>query len=155
MIHDIEYKKAKDNYLKNPTPENRKKQLNNVWKADDKFINEMERDHDEPMAPIAGKLIKTKKSRKTGALSTKTFEGFGKDPAHKLRMEALKTSKKNEKQKGGFVIAPWLAALLLSAGVKVTERVVDFIADKMQGKGMKRPKTVAERKKLLSYLLKK
>ena len=70
-------------------------------------------------------------------------------------MEALKTSKKNEKQKGGFVIAPWLAALLLSAGVKVTERVVDFIADKMQGKGMKRPKTVAERKKLLSYLLEK
>ena len=61
-------------------------------------------------------------------------------------MEALKTSKKNEKQKGGFVIAPWLAALLLSAGVKVTERVVDIIADKMQGKGMKRPKTVAERK---------
>ena len=34
-----------------------KKQLNNVWKADDKFINEMERDHEEPMAPIAGKLI--------------------------------------------------------------------------------------------------
>ena len=45
-------------------------------------------------------------------------------------MEALKTSKKNEKQKGGFVIAPWMAALLLSAGVKVTERVVDVIADK-------------------------
>ena len=47
---------------------------------------------------IAGKLIKTKKIlEKTGALSTKTFDGFGKDPAHKLRMEALKTSKKNEK----------------------------------------------------------
>ena len=60
MIHDIEYKKAKYNYLKNPTPENRKKLLNNVWKADDKFINEMEHDHEEPMAPIAGKLIKTK-----------------------------------------------------------------------------------------------
>ena len=103
MIHDIEYKKAKYNYFKNPPPENRKKQLNNVWKADDKFINEMERDHEEPMAPIAGKLIKTKKFlEKTGALSTKTFEGFGKDPAHKLRMEALKTSKKNEKQKRRF-----------------------------------------------------
>ena len=124
MIHDIEYKNAKNKYLKNSTPENRKKQLNNVWKADDKFINEMEHDHEEPMAPIAGKLIKTRNFRKkTGALSTKTFEGFGKDPAHKLRMEALKTSKKNENQKGGFVIAPWLAALLLCAGVKVTERV--------------------------------
>ena len=37
-----------------------KKQLNNVWKADDKFINEMEHDHEEPLAPIAGKLIKPK-----------------------------------------------------------------------------------------------
>ena len=64
-------------------------------------------------------------------------------------MEALKTSTKNEKQKGGFVIASWLAALLLSAGVKVTERVVDTIADKMQGKGMKKPKTLSERKKTI------
>ena len=127
-----------------------------MWKADEKFINEMSHDHEEPMAPIAGKLIKTIKFlEKTGAPSTKTFEGFGKDPANKLRMDPLKTSKNNEKQKEGFVIAPWLAALLLSAGVKVTERVVDFIADKMQGKGMKRTKSVAERKKLLSYLLKK
>ena len=115
----------------------------------------MSYEHEETMAPTAGKLIQTKKLlEKTGILSTKTFEGFGKDPAHKLRMEALKTYKRNDKQKGGFVIAPWLAALLLSAGVKVTERVVDFIADKMQGKGMKKPRTVAERKKLLSYLLK-
>ena len=68
--------------------------------------------------------------------------------------KALRISKKNENQKGGFVIAPWLAALLLSAGVKGAERVVDFIADKMQGKGMKKPKTVAERKTLISYLLK-
>ena len=67
-------------------------------------------------------------------------------------MEALKTSKKNEKQKGGFVIAPWLAALTLSAGVKVTERVFDFIADKMQGKGMKKPKTVAEIKTIIIFI---
>ena len=60
MIHDIEYKKAKDNYLKNPTPANRKKQIENIWKADDKFINEMEHDREEPMAPIAAKLIQTK-----------------------------------------------------------------------------------------------
>ena len=64
MIHDIEYKKAKYNYFKNTTPENCKKQLNNVWKADDKFINEMEHDHEELMAPIAGKMIKTKKFSK-------------------------------------------------------------------------------------------
>ena len=60
MIHDIEYKKAKYNYLKNPTPANRKKQLENVWNADDKFTDEMEHDDEEPMAPIAAKLIQTK-----------------------------------------------------------------------------------------------
>ena len=60
MIHDIQYKKAKYNYLKNPTPENRKQQLRNVQKADDKFINEMNNDNKEPMAKVAGKLIQTK-----------------------------------------------------------------------------------------------
>ena len=58
MIHDIEYKKAKDNYLKNPTPEDRKRQLKNVWRADDKFIKEMNNDNEEPMAKVAGKLKK-------------------------------------------------------------------------------------------------
>ena len=62
MIHDTEYKKAKDNYLKNPTPENRKHQLKNVWRADDKFINEMNNDNEEPMAKVAGKLIQKKNS---------------------------------------------------------------------------------------------
>ena len=113
----------------------------------------MEHDHQEPMAQIAGKLMKTKKILETtGALSTKTFDGFGKDQSHKLRMEALKASTGNDvsverkrdgaavdgsarnKQKGGFAIAPWFTALLLSANVKVTKRVVDFIADKMQCK---------------------
>ena len=60
MIHDIEYKKAKDNYFKNPTPENRKQQFRNVWNADDKFIKEMNNDNEEPMAKVAGKLIQTK-----------------------------------------------------------------------------------------------
>ena len=60
MIHDIEYKKATDNYLKNPTPENRKQQVKNVWRADDKFINEMNNDNEEPMSKVAGKLIQTK-----------------------------------------------------------------------------------------------
>ena len=58
MIHDIEYKKANDNYLKSPTPENRKQQLRNVWNADNKFIKEM--DNEEPMAKVAGKLIQKK-----------------------------------------------------------------------------------------------
>ena len=62
MIHDIEYKNAKDNYLKNPTPENRKQQLRNAWKAGDIFINEMNNDNEEPMAKVAGKPIQTTNS---------------------------------------------------------------------------------------------
>ena len=62
MIHDIEYKKAKDNYFKNPTSENRKQQLRNVWNADYNFIKEMNNDNEEPMAKVAGKLIQTKNS---------------------------------------------------------------------------------------------
>ena len=63
---------------KNPTPENRKQQLRNVWKADDKFINEMNNDNEEPMAKVAGKLIQTKKFlEQNNLLDTKNFEGFG------------------------------------------------------------------------------
>ena len=98
MIHDIEYKKAKDNYLKNPTPENRKQQLRNAWNADDKFINEMNNDNEEPMAKVAGKLIQTKKFlEQNNLLDTKNFEEFGKkkhiDPALRLR-NSIRNSKK-------------------------------------------------------------
>jgi len=65
-LHDLAYDRAKKDYLKNPTPENRKVQLNKVWDADNKFINEMNQDNEEPMAPIAGKLIATKKNIRTG-----------------------------------------------------------------------------------------
>ena len=36
--------------------------MQKVWKADDEFIDEMNQDTDEPMAPIAGKLIQLKKT---------------------------------------------------------------------------------------------
>ena len=36
-IHDKTYYNAKEDYYKNPTPENRKTQLQIVWNADDKF----------------------------------------------------------------------------------------------------------------------
>ena len=91
-LHDLAYDRAKKDYLKNPTPENRKVQLNKVWDADNKFINEMNQDNEEPMAPIAGKLIATKKTlEQVGVLPTTVFEGFGKekqkstDPAARLR----------------------------------------------------------------------
>ena len=78
MIHDIEYRKAKDNYIKNPTPKNRKQQLRNVWSADDKFIKEMNNDNEEPMANLAGKLIQTTKFLEhNNLLDTEYFEGLG------------------------------------------------------------------------------
>jgi len=117
MVHDIEYKKAKDNYLKNPTPENRKQQLRNVWNADDKFIKEMNNDNEEPMAKVAGKLIQTKKFlEENNLLDTKNFEGFGSkkkkniDPAIRLRKAystQKNTSTNNHRQKGGFVLPAW------------------------------------------------
>ena len=43
--------------------------MKKVWEADDKFIEAMDEDQQEPMAPIAGKLIQLKKiGRATGSL---------------------------------------------------------------------------------------
>ena len=77
--HDLAYDQAKKNYEANPTSENRKKQLKKVWNADETFINEMNHDTTEPMAPIAGKLIQTKRylERDLKILPTKIFDGFG------------------------------------------------------------------------------
>ena len=138
MIHDIEYKKAKYNYLKNPTPENRKHQLKNVWRADDKFIKEMNNDNEEPMAKVAGKLIQTKKFlEQNNLLDTKIFEGFGSkrnknDPAARLRKTYINdyiTKKKNNNkhQKGGFVISVWLATTLIAGGAKITESLINHL----------------------------
>ena len=59
--HDLSYDNAKKSYIQNPTQENKNIQLGKVWKADDIFINEMNRDIQEPMSKIADKLIQTKK----------------------------------------------------------------------------------------------
>ena len=98
--HDLAYKHAKDDYMRNPTPENKRKQINKVWRADDKFINDMNHDYEEPMAPIAGKLIKAKRlGEQVGILPTTTFSGFGTseeeiiDPVAKLRELAKKEYK--------------------------------------------------------------
>ena len=39
-----------------------------------------------------------------------------------------------KQQKGGFVLPAWLATMLIAGGVKVTEKVIDYISDKIQGK---------------------
>ena len=79
--HDLAYKHAYDNYVKNPTSENKKQQMQKVWNADDEFVDAMNQDTDEPMAPIAGKLIQLKKKtgEQLGVLPTTKFSGFGLD----------------------------------------------------------------------------
>ena len=162
MIHDIEYTKAKDNYLKNPRHENRKHQLKNVWRAEDKFVNEMNNVNEEPMAKVAGKLIQTKKFLEhNNLLDTKNFEGFGKkkniDPALRLRKgyaTQRNTNGHRKQQKGGFVLPAWLAAMLIAGGVKVTGKVIDYISDKTQGKGIDIHKLkISDRKKFLREIL--
>ena len=78
-------------------------------------------------------------------LDTKYFEGFcskkkrNVDRAKRLR-KAYSTQKNTstinhrKQQKGGFVLPAWLAAMLIAGGVKVTEKVIDYISDKIQGK---------------------
>ena len=56
-IHDLKYKHAKEDYLKDPTPENKKRQMQKIWQADDNFIRDMNNDQEEPVAKVAGNLI--------------------------------------------------------------------------------------------------
>ena len=61
------------------------------------------------------------------------------DPAMRLRksystQKNASTINHRKLQKGGFVLPAWLAAMLIAGGVKVTEKVIDYISDKIQGK---------------------
>ena len=62
----------------------------------------MNNDRDEPMAPIAGALISTKRDlERANLLSTKRFEGFGmkenNDPVERLRQTYRSEHKEEEK----------------------------------------------------------
>ena len=159
--HDLAYKHAKDDYLKNPTPENKKKQMKRVWEADDKFIGAMNRDHEEPMAPIAGKLIRLKETaEKLGAPTT--FSGFGVaeeeeiiDPCQKLRdlvKSEYKTEKKGKKklQKGGILPALIPIAIAIGSALagKITNDVYDFVKKKVTGGGHKMPNHKTKKEKV-------
>jgi len=152
--HDLAYKHAYDNYVKNPTSENKKQQMQKVWKADDEFIDEMNQDTDEPMAPIAGKLIQLKKTgEQLGVLPTTKFSGFGldteserSDPVYRLRQlvqEKYKNEEKTERkmiksQQGGVAFLPAMAVAAASAlAAKLTDSLYDWIKGKIQGHGIK------------------
>ena len=108
-IHDLKYKHAKEDYLKDPTPENKKRQMQKIWQADDNFIRDMNNDHEEPMAKVAGKLIQAKETAEKLGAST-TFSGFGtseepenSDPVARLRLLAqqeYKAEVKKRQEKG-------------------------------------------------------
>ena len=156
MLHGIAYMKAKDNYDKNPTKENRQRQLKKVWDADDQFIDEMKRDKEEPMAPIAGKLISVKKNlEQTHLLSTKRFEGFGSsDPTARLK-ELVKSKYRNEERthsKQSLGLGPLADVALGALGAVAKELAVDLykaVRKKLTGSGIKfNHKTHDERRKI-------
>ena len=147
--HDVSYDKAKRAYDKNPTPENRKRQLQKVWDADSKFIDEMDRDTEEPMAPVAGKLIRYKKNaEQMGILPTTTCEGFGtkedeegsenRDPVARRR-ELVKKQYKNERKQnvkhGGFAHVLILIGVAIASalGSKVVGDLYDYVKKKITG----------------------
>ena len=160
--HDLSYKHAKDDYMKNPTPENKKRQIRRVWDADDKFISAMNRDHEELMAPIAGKLIKLKETgEKLGVLPTTNFSGFGFpgeeeiiDPVARLRtlvQKEYKTEKNGKKklQKGGvFPLVPIAMAIGSAIAGKLAGDLYDFVKKKVTGGGHKMPNHKTKKEKV-------
>ena len=147
--HDIAYFKAKKAYDANPTPENRQKQLQKVWEADNKFIEEMKQDPDEPMAPIASRLIKTKESlEKAHLLPSAVFEGFGEksDPTARLKQmveeqyiskSQTRRTRKNKTQSGGFIpLIPIGVSILGALAGKVIGDVYDPVKKKITGSGI-------------------
>ena len=60
-----------------------------------------------------------------------------------------KKKNNNKHQKGGLVIHVWLATMLTAGGVKITEKAIDYISDKLQGKGVdiNKIKTSSDRNK--------
>ena len=142
-LHDKTYYKAKQDYDKNPTPENRNQQLQKVWNVDDKFVNAMNNITNEKMAPLAGSLISTKQNlEKMGILPSTVFEGFGaesNDPAFRLRALVNENYKKEKKQKGGFILpiaAVAAPALGMLAG-KILQDIYGLIKKKFSGGSIK------------------
>ena len=74
--HDYAYQKEYNDYQQD---HDKQKHINNVWKADDVFVNNAKNSRDEViMGPIASKMISMKESlEKNNMLDTKQFSGFG------------------------------------------------------------------------------
>ena len=172
LRHDLQYENIGNDYFKNPTPENKKRQLKRIHDEDDIFINDVKRNRaeDPKVADIASNLIRLKKlGEQTGLLDSRKFSGFGKkprinivdeasDPVHRLRQLAIKQNKKYEpkQQQGGFAIPAFLIPILASAASTLVGKVYDTIKQKIEGKGYKIPhhKTIKQKKQFLMKIAK-
>ena len=163
--HDYAYLREKEAYDRD---HDRQKHINNVWAADDKFVNQAANSKNEViMGPIASKLIQTKENLEKAGMDTKRFSGFGTDPVARLRQLARKhynkqqrTVDKKEPQnkliKGG--IGPLAAIAIPALGAlagKLTSDLYDFVKRKITGSGIKmNHKTQKDQKEFLLNLIK-
>jgi len=150
--HDYSYLHEKEEYEKDY---DKQKHLNNVWKADDVFIDRAKNSRDDPVVgKLARKLIQTKKNlEQHSLLDSKRFSGFGKsitsetsetsensDPVAKLRqlvqVKYKKELKHDKKQRGGFL--PLAAIATAAAGALASKLVGDlyeYVKKRITGKG--------------------
>ena len=161
MRHDIAYRDIENDYKSNPTPENKKRQIDKVWNdADEAFITTVKRykDEDPKVALACENLIKLKrKGEQLGVLPTKTFSGFGlklinklkeldeEDPAYKLKVRGL------IEQHGGAIPA-LLIPVLASVVGSIASSIFNKITDKISGKGLNKIKTDEQKKIFLMKL---
>ena len=125
-----------------------------MWSADQKFIDAMDRDTEEPMAKIAGKLIQAKRfaERDAKILPTTVFEGFGEkeevsDPTARLKAlvkEQYKIDERKDRKrkliKGGLLpLAPIGIAIASSVATKLVSDLYDLIKHRLTGSGYKVP----------------
>ena len=139
--------------------------MKKVHEADDRFIEEMKQDPNEPMAPIAGQLIKTKESlEKAHILPSTVFEGFGNDPTARLKQMVeeeyvpkthSRRTRRNKNQSGGFIpLIPIGVSILGALAGKVIGDVYDLVKKKVTGSGMNMKHTTIKDKHnfLLEFL---
>ena len=157
--HDRKYMKEQEEYKQD---HDRKRHLNNIWRADDVFIEKARTQNDDPiMGNIASKLISTKeKLEKANMIDTKRFSGMGIDPTARLK-ELVKSKYRNEERKqrkmhGG--LGPLAVVALGALGAVAKELAVDLykaVHKKLTGSGFKfNHKTHDEIKKFLIEVLK-
>ena len=110
MHHDIDYGQIKKSYDKTKkTKEDRKKHLEQIWDADERFIQGVKSAEAHKADPIVSRIselaIKGKRwAEQKGILPTEYISGFGvkqpkeppKDPAKRLRMLINKTHNKEK-----------------------------------------------------------